>query len=232
MSNKQPAANGAEPAAAATARSTASVTLPRFWPASPAGWFRSVEAQFMVRNIISPLDRYYLVLAALNEEQVDKVVAVTEEEPTEESYERIKAALVSSHSLTPFQQVCRLVNMEGLNGRKPSELLSAMDKLKPKDANSFYAYHFLQRMRREVRLLLAKKDLSDMRALAVEADDLMALHQPQAHDTVAAVQPAAQAEATGEDDSVAAISGRSRPRRSQGRRGARSSATAAHRHPL
>jgi hypothetical protein len=62
---------------------------------------------------------------------------VTDEEPTEESYERIKAALVSSHSLTPFQQVNRLVNMEGLNGRKPSELLSAMDKLKPKDANSF-----------------------------------------------------------------------------------------------
>jgi hypothetical protein len=210
---------GVEPAAAATARSISSVTLPRFWSASPAGWFRSVEAQFMVRNVTSPLDRYYLVLAALNEEQVDKVMAVTEEEPTEESYERIKAALVSSHSLTPFQQVDRLVNMEGLNGRKPSELLSAMDKLKPKDANSFYAYHFLQRMPREVRLLLAKKDLSDMRALAAEADDLMALHQPQAHDAVAAVQPAAQAEATGEDDTVAAVGGRPAAKKKQKKKG-------------
>jgi hypothetical protein len=33
----------------------------------------AVEAQFMVRNVTSPLDRYYLVLVALNEEQVDKV---------------------------------------------------------------------------------------------------------------------------------------------------------------
>jgi hypothetical protein len=97
--------------------------------------------------------------------------------------------------------------MEGLSGRKLSELLSVMDKLKPKDPNSFYAYHFLQWMPREVRLLLARKDLSDMRALAAEADDLMALHQPQARDAVAAIQPAEQAaEATGESDSVAAIS--------------------------
>jgi hypothetical protein len=95
----------------------------------------------MVRNVTSLLDRYYLVLAAINDEQVDKVMSVTEEEPTEESYryERSKAALVSPHSLTPFQQVDRLVNMEGLNRRKPSELLSAMDKLRPKDSNSFYA---------------------------------------------------------------------------------------------
>jgi hypothetical protein len=37
----------------------------------------------MVRNVTSPLDRYYLVLLMLNDEQVDKVMAVTEEEPTE-----------------------------------------------------------------------------------------------------------------------------------------------------
>jgi hypothetical protein len=47
------------------------------------------------------------------------------------------------------------VNMEGLGSRKPSELLTVMDKLKPKDPNSFYAYHFLQRMLREVCIMLA-----------------------------------------------------------------------------
>jgi hypothetical protein len=63
-----------------------------------------------------------------------------------------------------------------------------MDKLKPKDPNSFYAYHFLQRLLREVRILLAHKDLQDMHALADQADQLMALHQPRAYDAVATVQ--------------------------------------------
>jgi hypothetical protein len=72
--------------------------------------------------------------------------------------------------------------MEGLGGQKLSELLMAMDKLKPKDPNSFYAYHFLQRMPREVCILLAHNDLQDMIALAEKADQLMALHQPQSHD--------------------------------------------------
>jgi hypothetical protein len=53
MSNEQPAANGAEPTVAATARSIVSIMLPRFWSAQPSGWFRSVKAQFMVRNVIS-----------------------------------------------------------------------------------------------------------------------------------------------------------------------------------
>jgi hypothetical protein len=61
-----------------------------------------VEVQFMVRDVMSNLDRYYLVLAALSEFQVAKVLAVTEEEPNDESYDRIKAALLATHTLTPF----------------------------------------------------------------------------------------------------------------------------------
>jgi hypothetical protein len=130
----------------------ASVKLPTFWAAKPAGWFQSVEAQFAMKGITSEVDKYFLVLAALSETQVDKVIMVTEEEPTEESYIKLKAALVASYTLMPFQQADRQVNMEGLGGRKPSALLTGMDKLKPKDPNSFYAYHFLQRMPREVRI--------------------------------------------------------------------------------
>jgi hypothetical protein len=59
----------------------------------------------MVRDVTSNLDRYYLVLSALSEFQVAKVLAVTEEEPTDKSYGRIKAAILATHTLTPFQQV-------------------------------------------------------------------------------------------------------------------------------
>jgi hypothetical protein len=137
------------------------------------------------------------------------MMAVTEEEPDEESYNSIKDALLAMHTLMPFQQVDKLVNMEGLGGRKPSELLAEMDKFKPKDMHSFYAYHFLERMLREVRVLLAGEDSSNMRLLAEKADELMSLHLPQQHDVVAAVQHDGQSEETAADtDTVAAISGK------------------------
>jgi hypothetical protein len=167
--------NGAtEPAS----RGAASVKLPTFWVTTPAGWFRSVEAQFTVKGITSEVDKYFLVLA--------------------------------------FQQVDRLVNMEGLAGRKPSELLTVMDKLKPKDPNSFYTYHILQRMPREVRILLAHDDLQDMRALVEKADQLMALHQPQSHNAVTAMQTAElHGELAADSDGVVAESGSERQGRQE-----------------
>jgi hypothetical protein len=105
-----------------------------------------------------------------------------------------------------------LVSMEPLGGRKPSDMLAEMEKFKPKDMQSFYAYHFLQRLPREIRVLLAQDDLSNMAALAEKADQLVALHQPQHHDAVAvaAMAPPEQQAAvnTAEEDAVAAVGGR------------------------
>jgi hypothetical protein len=41
-----------------TARGIASVKLSPFWVASPANWFLQAEAQFAVRDVTDPVDRY------------------------------------------------------------------------------------------------------------------------------------------------------------------------------
>jgi hypothetical protein len=110
---------------------SASVHLPKFWAQSPAAWFRAADAQFILRRVTCPLEKYYLVLTSLTEVNVDRVQAIVEAEPTEESFEKLRAALVATHTLTPYQQVDALVNMEPLGARKPSELLAAMEKHKP-----------------------------------------------------------------------------------------------------
>jgi hypothetical protein len=56
---------------------------------------------------------------------------------------------------------------------------------------------FLQRLPREVRVLLTKEPIDSMRALAEKADAFMALHQPQTHDMPA---PVAAAAATDEEE--------------------------------
>jgi hypothetical protein len=108
------------------ARGIASVALSKFWPGSPANWFRNVEAQFAVRGVTDPVDKYYLVMAALTEPQMDLLDGLVPDEPDETSYATIKRALVATHKLTAYQQVDRLMAMEPLGGRKPSELLAAM----------------------------------------------------------------------------------------------------------
>jgi hypothetical protein len=72
------------------------VKLPPFWPSNPAAWFRSAEAQFVVKGVTSAADKYYLVLAALGENQVERIHNVLDEEPGEAGYKKIKDALLST----------------------------------------------------------------------------------------------------------------------------------------
>jgi hypothetical protein len=106
---------------------------------------------------------------------------IVEEEPDATSFRRLREALVASHILSDYQRIDCLVTMEPLNGRKPSEMLAAMNKLKPADDKHYFAYFFLQRLPREVRILLSQELVADMRAPAEKADALMALHVPQQH---------------------------------------------------
>jgi hypothetical protein len=108
------------------------------------------EAHFMLRSVRDPVEKFLVVLTALSKEQADRVKAIVEAEPSATSYTAICNALVFSHSLTLFQQIDRPVNMELLGHCKPTRLLAAMAKFSPAEDHHFFAYHFLQRLLREV----------------------------------------------------------------------------------
>jgi hypothetical protein len=196
---------------AMTARNLEAVHLPPFWLKAPLAWFRAAEAQFVIRGIKELLIQYYLVLAALAELQIERVSAIVEVEPASASYEQLRTALISKHMLSQYQQVDMLVSMEPLCGQELSDMLAEMEKFTPKDMQSFYSYHFLYRLPHEIRVLLAQDHLSNMAVLAEEADQLMALYQPQHHDTNTAVSPPEKQTAAArdlEDDTVAAVGGK------------------------
>jgi hypothetical protein len=68
------ASRGREPEQVAAAGShMTSVKLPPFWHRSPASWFRTVEALFILKGIMDNVERYYQVVAALTEELADMV---------------------------------------------------------------------------------------------------------------------------------------------------------------
>jgi hypothetical protein len=68
--------------------------------------------------------------------------------------------------------------MPALGSSKPSELMAAMLETCPRveEKTNLFACIFLQRLPREIRVLLAKADHKDPKTLATQADELWALH--------------------------------------------------------
>jgi hypothetical protein len=71
MSNPPPA-SAAAGGTAATAADRHLSKLPAFWSASPTAWFRVIEGQFALHGVTDPIERYYLVINALSETNMDR----------------------------------------------------------------------------------------------------------------------------------------------------------------
>ncbi len=148
------------PPAAGAPPAIGQIKLPAFWPEDPASWFRLAEGQFALRNVADPVTRYYHVLAALSVDSVRLVRHVLHDDTGPESYDR-----------------------------KPSVMLAEMLEYCPtgESTTAVFAFLCLQRLPREIRVLLSEDDPANMRAIAEKADRLIAMHVPQSHDTCAAV---------------------------------------------
>jgi hypothetical protein len=92
---QQPVVAPAAAAADAPHRGFAAVRLMPFWSNSPAAWFRAAEAQFVIRGVTDPLEKFYVVLTALSESNVDRVRHIVEAEPDQQSYQHLKEGLVA-----------------------------------------------------------------------------------------------------------------------------------------
>jgi len=94
--------------------------------------------------------------------------------PRDAPYEAIKARLLQTHELTVYQRVEKILAMPALGSRKPSQLLAAMLELCPEGhtTSPFFTALFMQRLPREIRILLTEQDMEDLQALAAKADSL------------------------------------------------------------
>jgi hypothetical protein len=138
----------------------------------------------------------------------------------EDPFDRLRARLLTAHQLTDIQRVEKLLALPPLGKQKPSELLAEMMRICPRgeEKSVFFNCHFLQKLPRELRVLLSEADMSDKRLLSARADQIWAHHVQLQHDTVASVS----ADQEQEEASVAAVHGargRGRGRGAQSNRG-------------
>ncbi len=76
-----------------------------------------------------------------------------------------------------------------LGDRKPAVMLAEMLEYCPagESTTAAFTYLFLQRLQREICVLLSKDDPAEVRAIADKADHLIAMHVPQGHEACTAV---------------------------------------------
>ncbi len=151
-----------------------------------------MEGQFTLRNVTDPVVRYYHVLSALPKDAVQLIRHVLLEDTGPASYDNLRISLLSSHSLSKYQKMERMMRLPPLGDWKPSVMLAKMLDFCPagKSATAVFAYLFLQRLPREISILLSEDDPADMQAIADKAGRLIAMHVPQGHDACAIISAA------------------------------------------
>jgi hypothetical protein len=94
------------------------------------------------------------------------VADLVEAPPAATAYDDIKNRLIASHQLTDFQKAEKLFQMLALGSRKPSDLMAAMLETCPRgeEKSNLFVCIFLQRLPREIRVLLANVDHKDPKA--------------------------------------------------------------------
>jgi hypothetical protein len=194
----------------------AGLRIPDFWPDTPSSWFAFIESKFRIRGISSEAVKFDLLVGSLPRDSLRQVIDVIEAPHDTLPYTTLKQRLLSTHEMTKFQRIEALFKMEGLGGRKPSELLSQMLELCPRgeEKNPFFIFLFLQRLPKELRVLLGDDLLEQPRELAELADKKWALHSHN-HNLVASVEVEEEAAA------VAAVRPSAQQQRFRGKRAGR-----------
>ena len=149
---------------------TLSVKLPTFWPDMPEVWFAQAEANFRARRITSQKSKFNLVVVALDADTLKGVLDLIEQEPDEESYNRLKARLVQAYKLSTVDKVKQWMELPPLADENPIKLADQMIALtRDATAEDIVKTMFLLKLPDSVRKAMwaePLKDWSEMKARA------------------------------------------------------------------
>ena len=160
------------------AASTAvSVKLPEFWLSDPAPWFQHIEALFHLRGITADDSKYFLTVAALDQQSTRRVMQLLQDPPVRGKYDALKRLLLRRFSLSAAERADRLLSLPGLGDGSAVDRMDEMLSLLGSDSGGFLFPHiFLRQLPPQVRATLANSPRlaeNDFRGLAEEADRVL-----------------------------------------------------------
>jgi hypothetical protein len=154
------------------------IKLLDIWPQAPQLWFSQTECRFAAHGVADEFARYCLAVGVLPHNSLWRVADIMESPPQENPYTIIKQPLLGVHLMTDYQRAEKLYLSPAIGNRKPSEMMAAMLEMCPRgeEKTNLFACLFLQRLPREIKVLLSCVDHKDPKLLSEEADALWSLH--------------------------------------------------------
>jgi hypothetical protein len=146
-----------------------------------------------LNGIVTQRARFFNTLNALPESTVTLIADLVETNPLpDDCFNRLRARLLSAHQKTDLQRVNEILEMPTLGAQKPSELLAEMLRICPRgeEDSIFFKCTYLNKLPRELRILLSDVVWADKQAFGTRADQFWAHNNKLAHDTVAVVSVA------------------------------------------
>ena len=161
--------------------SAVSVKLPPFWPNKATLWFAHAEAQFHLRSITVDKTKFAHVLTMLDSTTAEYAMDIIQAPPNEDAYGALKSRLTGAYAVSDDEKAERLLTMDGLGDKTPSQCLSNMLLQVPDGQEPGFLFRrlFLRQLPSEVRTQLAQSSKTgtkaeDLRGLALEADKYFA----------------------------------------------------------
>ena len=161
--------------------STVSLKLPPFWPNKATLWFAHAEAQFHLRGITVDKTKFAHVLTMLDSTTAEYAMDIIQAPPNEDAYGALKSRLTGAYAVSDDEKAERLLTMDGLGDKTPSQCLSNMLLQVPDGQEPGFLFRrlFLRQLPSEVRTQLAQSSKTDtkaedLRGLALEADKYFA----------------------------------------------------------
>lgn len=157
------------------------VKIPPFWRDNPELWFCQIEGQFELAGITADSTKYYHVISVLDPKYATEVEDIIKSPPAAAKYATLKRELIARSSASRSEQLKRLMTLEELGDRKPSQFLRHIRNL----AGDGYPDEFVRsvwssRLPTLLQSLIAMQDdttsldkLAGMADKAYEASSLM-----------------------------------------------------------
>ena len=158
------------------------IKLPFFWTAHPVAWFNQAEAQFNSRSppITSQQTKFWMVVAALDQDMAGKVQALVSTPPSDAPYDKLRAKLLKAYELSESQRAELILFGPHLGDRRPSDLLTEMTNWLASADHAdcmLFRQAFLRKLPKEVRVPLGVSQFKNMEELGEQADRLWLEHQ-------------------------------------------------------
>jgi hypothetical protein len=158
---------------------------PPYKQARPIMWYKKAESLMDMQKITNPAFRLVLVQCALPDALQESVALILEADTlASEAYSQLKAKLTCMHVKTSWDRLAKLFALPPCGAQKGTELLAAMERLKPEDPELWFRWQYFSRLLEWIQRQLAE-DTSPVRELAKRVDELQRKAPPPA--TVAAV---------------------------------------------